>query len=408
MKAQQKLDKNVILTGFTSFFTDVSSEMLYPLIHAFVSTIMAAQRTLVGPILGIIEGIAESTASLLKVFVGYYSDRWEKRKTPAIAGYSLSAFSKLLLFAASFGWIFVLISRFLDRVGKGIRTAPRDALISESTPPDMQGKAFGFQRAMDFAGAFVGALICFVIVNHYLDPSTGNLANLTAFYFLFALSIIPALLGVGFLFFVTEKKVARIKGAAVKLKPNINIFKYDKNLKLFYISQIFFTLGNSSNQFLLLRTMQLGHALTTVILMYVLFNLITSTLSSSFGSLSDRIGRKKLLVVGYSIYAIIYLAFGFISTETNYLLWLFWPLYGLYYALTEGIEKAFVSQLAPPDSKATALGIYHTVVGLLLLPASIIAGALFSKLPELPFLFGSSMALIAVCTIAIGVKETAV
>lgn len=404
MNTRQKLDRNVILTGFTSFFTDVSSEMLYPLIQAFVSMIMAAQRTLVGPVLGITEGVAESTASLLKVFVGYYSDRWEKRKAPAIAGYSFSAISKALLFAASFGWAFVLLSRLLDRVGKGIRTAPRDALIAESTPADMQGRAFGFQRAMDFAGAFLGALICYFIVREYLDPVTGTLVDLNAFYTLFFISIIPAVIGVVFLFFIREKGKSD-KSGKEKPRPNLNILRYERSLKLFFLAQAFFTLGNSSNQFLLLRSMQLGHALSTVILMYVLFNLITSALSSSFGSLSDRIGRKKLLLAGYSLYALIYAAFGFITPSTSAALWIFWPLYGLYYALTEGTEKAFVSDLAPADSKATALGAYHTIVGVLLLPASLIAGALFASHPAWPFLFGGAMAITAAIIIAAGVGQ---
>lgn len=406
MKEQKKLDRNVILTGLTSFFTDVSTEMLYPLIQAFISTILSAQRALIGPVLGIIEGFAESTASLLKVFVGYYSDRWEKRKAPAIAGYSFSAISKALLFAASFGWIFVLLSRLLDRVGKGIRTAPRDALISESTPADMQGRAFGFQRAMDFAGAFLGALICYFIVRIYLDPVTGTLVDLNAFYTLFFISIIPAIAGVVFLFFIKEKGKS-VKSGQEKPRPNINIFRYDRSLKLFYLAQVFFTIGNSSNQFLLLRSMHLGYALSSVILMYVIFNFVSSALSSLFGSLSDRLGRKKLLIAGYSLYALIYAAFGFITPSASAALWFFWPLYGFYYALTEGIEKAFVSDLAPADSKATALGAYHTIVGVLLLPASIIAGALFASHPAWPFLFGSIMALTAIAIIAAGVQEKA-
>ncbi|RLB17322.1 MAG: MFS transporter, partial [Deltaproteobacteria bacterium] len=166
------ITRNIVLTGFTSFFTDVSSEMIYPLLQAFVSMIMASKKTLLGPILGIIEGIAESTASLLKVFFGYYSDKIQNRKLPAIAGYSTSALAKFLLLLSSFGWYFVLLARLFDRVGKGIRTAPRDALISESTPNEMQGKAFGFHRGMDFAGATLGALICFFLVLHFIDPIT--------------------------------------------------------------------------------------------------------------------------------------------------------------------------------------------------------------------------------------------
>ena len=201
-------NRNVVLTGLTSFFTDVSTEMLYPLIQAFVVMIFGAQKALVGPALGIIEGVAESTASLIKVFAGYYSDRIRMRKGPALAGYGLSALSKLLFFLASFGWYFVLAGRFFDRVGKGIRTAPRDALIYESTPLDRQGAAFGFQRGMDFAGATLGVAVCYLLCLHYIDPVTKTLASLRSFYLLFFVSVIPAFIGVVFLFFVKETSAA--------------------------------------------------------------------------------------------------------------------------------------------------------------------------------------------------------
>jgi MFS family permease len=370
------------------------------------SMIMASKKALLGPILGIIEGIAESTASLLKVFFGYYSDKTQNRKLPAIAGYSTSALAKFLLLLSFFGWYFVLLARFFDRVGKGIRTAPRDALISESTPNEMQGKAFGFHRGMDFAGATLGALICFFLVLHFIDPITKTLKDLDSFYTLFLISIIPALIGVPFLFFIKEKKLHTAQTANNKKpKPNLNIRQYDKNLQIFFLAQLVFTLGNSSNQFLLLRSMNLGYALSTVVLMYLVFNLSTSLLSTAFGSLSDRIGRKNLLIAGYGLYAIVYIAFGFISQKTNFLLWFFWPLYGIYFAMTEGIEKAFVSDIAPKDSKATALGFYHTIVGIGLLPASIIAGILFSLLPSAPFIFGGALALFAVAILGFFVKE---
>jgi len=400
------ITRNIVLTGFTSFFTDVSSEMIYPLLQAFVSMIMVPKKALLGPILGIIEGVAESTASLLKVFFGYYSDKIQNRKTPAIAGYSTSALAKFLLLLSSFGWYFVLLARLFDRVGKGIRTAPRDALISESTPKDSQGKAFGFHRGMDFAGATLGALICFFLVLQFMDPITKTLKDLNSFYTLFLISIIPAFIGVIFLFFIKEKKLQIVQTAKnQKPKPNLNIRQYDKNLQIFFLAQLIFTLGNSSNQFLLLRSMNLGHALPTVILMYLIFNLSTSLLSTGFGSLSDRIGRKKLLIAGYGLYAVVYIAFGFISHKTNSLLWFFWPLYGIYYAMTEGIEKAFVSDIAPKDSKATALGFYHTIVGIGLLPASIIAGILFSLLPSAPFLFGGAMSIVTVIILCFFVKK---
>ncbi|MGM0383016.1 MAG: MFS transporter [Thermodesulfobacteriota bacterium] len=405
-KMNKGITRNVVLAGFTSFFTDVSSEMIYPLLQAFVGIIMASNKVLLGPILGIIEGIAESTASLLKVFFGYYSDRIQNRKLPAIVGYTVSALAKFLLLLSLFGWYFVLLARFFDRAGKGIRTAPRDALISESTPKVMQGKAFGFHRGMDFAGATLGALICFFLVLQFMKPVSKTLNDLNSFYTIFLISIVPAFIGITFLFFIKEKRVQTAKtGKNQKPKPNLNIRQYDKNLQFFFLAQLIFTLGNSSNQFLLLRSMNLGYDLSAVILMYLVFNLSTSLLSTAFGSLSDRIGRKNLLIAGYGLYAIVYIAFGFISYETNFLLWVFWPLYGIYFAMTEGIEKAFVSDMAPKNSRATALGFYHTIVGAGLLPASIIAGILFSLLQSAPFIFGGALALFAVTILGFLVKE---
>jgi MFS family permease len=398
-------NRNVILTGFTSFFTDVSTEMIYPLIQAFVSTVLASQKALVGPALGIIEGVAESTASLLKVFAGYYSDKIQLRKAPAIVGYGLSAVSKLLLFLAYAGWYFVLISRFFDRVGKGIRTAPRDALIYESTEPKRQGAAFGLQRGMDFAGATLGVAVCYMVCRHFLDPVSKTLRDINAFYLLFAVSVAPAFLGVVFLFFVKETRPA---GAGKeKPRPNLDVRKYDRNLRIFFLAQCFFTLGNSSNQFLLLRSMDLGVALSGVILMYLVFNLSSTVLSGFFGRLSDAIGRRRVLVAGYALYAVVYGSFGLMTKEHSSLLWVFWIVYGVYYAMTEGVEKAFVGDLSPRDSKATALGFFHTIVGVGLLPASVIAGFLFSLAPAAPFIFGSCMSGVAFLIVALFVKEPA-
>ena len=400
------ITRNVVLAGFTSFFTDISSEMIYPLLQAFLAMVIVPQRTFLGPVLGVIEGVAESTAGLLKVFFGYYSDKIQKRKLPALAGYSTSAFAKFLFLLASFGWYFILLARLFDRVGKGIRTAPRDALISESTPKDSQGKAFGFQRGMDFAGATLGAVICFLLVLRFMDPATKTLRDLNSFYTLFLISIIPAFIGVIFLFFIKDTKIHNAAGLMKQgSKPNLNLRDYDKNLRVFFLAQLIFTLGNSSNQFLLLRSMNLDHALSSVILMYLLFNFSTALLSTAFGSLSDRIGRKKLLMAGYGLYGIVYIAFGFITPATNSLIWFFWPLYGIYYAMTEGAEKALVSDIAPSDSKATALGFYHTIVGVGLLPASIIAGILFSFVPSAPFIFGGGMALATVVILGFSVTE---
>ena len=404
MHNKPKIPRNIVLVGLTSFFTDVSSEMVYPLLQAFVSMIMSSQKALLGPVLGIIEGVAESTASLLKVFVGYYSDRIQNRKTPTIAGYGISSVGKALLLLSSLGWYFVLFSRFLDRIGKGVRTAPRDAIISESTPGEIAGKAFGFHRAMDFGGATLGVLICYFLSVRYLDPVTKTLRNVQSFYLLFALSIIPAAIGVVFLFFLQERPLARAHDED-RPGPSLNFRKCGHNLQLFFLVSLLFTLGNSSNQFLLLRSMSLGYALSTVILMYMVFNLVTSFLATPFGSLSDRIGPRTVLILGYLVYAGVYMSFGLIGESNKELLWGFWILYAIHYAMTEGVEKAFVCALAPAESKATALGFFHTVVGVSLLPASMIAGFLFSIHPAAPFLFGGGMAALAVLVLALFVRD---
>ncbi len=396
--------RNVWLMGLASLFTDISSEMIYPLIQAFVSMVLAARRALIGPFLGLIEGVAESTAALLKVYAGYHSDRIRKRKAMAIGGYGLSALSKPLFFLGGFGWAFVLLARFADRIGKGIRTAPRDALIAESTPPGAQGRAYGFHRAMDFGGATVGALIAWAVCLNFLDPHTGNLRDLPAFYLLFGISIVPAAIGLLFLFAIREPRTPAVPSGRPRPRPNLDFRRYDRHLQIFFLAQLIFTLGNSSNQFLLLRTMTLGQTLSGAILMYIVFNLTTTSLSTAFGSLSDRIGRRRVLAAGYTLYALLYAGFGFLPAGRPVLLWGFWMLYGLYYAMTEGVEKALVSDLAPADSRATALGMYHTIVGIGLLPASVFAGLLMRLHLGAPFWFGGALAAVAAAMIALGLR----
>ncbi len=362
--------RNVVILGLVSFLTDVSSEMVYPVLPLYLTVKLG-----VGPaIIGLVEGIAESLASFLKVVSGYFSDRIGKRKPLTIAGYSCSSIGKVLLYLSN-SWTRVFSGRVVDRFGKGIRTAPRDALIAESTPKGYRGRAFGLHRALDTLGAVLGASIAFFILVRY----SGGYERV------FLISLVPAVVGVGVLFAVRE--VRKPEGVARKLKLGWRIL--DRRLRMFLLIIFLFSLGNSSNQFLILRASDLGFAVTTSILLYVAFNLVHALTSYPLGNLSDRVGRRKLLVFGYTAYGAVYLGFALAPSQSY--LWGLFAAYGLYLGATEGVEKAFVSDLAPPDLKASLMGMHATLVGVGLLPASVLAGLLWSTFgPSAPFLFGSA------------------
>lgn len=366
---------NVIILGIASFLTDISSEMVYPLIPFFLTNLGA------GPaILGLIEGVAESLASLLKVFSGYFSDKLRKRKPLAIVGYGSSTIGKLVLYLSS-SWGFVLFARLIDRFGKGVRTAPRDALIADSTPSDKRGRAYGLHRAMDTLGAAVGVLLAYFLIK----------SNATNYSKIFLLSMIPAILGVTILFAAREK-IATVWKQRERIK--LEWKKLPLKLRLFLIVVLVFALGNSSNQFLILRAKSLGYSLTTVLLLYLFYNLIYGILSFPIGRLSDKIGRKKILVFGYAIYGVVYFGFAIIGKPS--LLWLLFGIYGFYSAFTEGIEKAYVSDIAPTEFRGTLIGLHATVIGIGLLPASLIAGGLWQTMgASAPFLFGGVLGIIA-------------
>lgn len=366
---------NVIILGIASFLTDISSEMVYPLIPFFLTNLGA------GPaILGLIEGVAESLASLLKVFSGYFSDKLRKRKPLAIVGYASSTIGKLVLYLSS-SWGFVFFARLIDRFGKGVRTAPRDALIADSTPSDKRGRAYGLHRAMDTLGAAVGVLLAYFLIK----------SNATNYSKIFLLSMIPAILGVTILFAAREK-IATVWKQRERIK--LEWKKLPLKLRLFLIVVLVFALGNSSNQFLILRAKSLGYSLTTVLLLYLFYNLIYGILSFPIGRLSDKIGRKKILVFGYAIYGVVYFGFAIIGKPS--LLWLLFGIYGFYSAFTEGIEKAYVSDIAPTEFRGTLIGLHATVIGIGLLPASLIAGGLWQTMgASAPFLFGGVLGIVA-------------
>ncbi len=377
---------NILILGIASFLTDLSTEMVYPLLPLYLTSARIGASP---AIVGLIEGIAESLSSLLKVFSGYISDRFRTRKPLAIFGYSASTLGKLFLYLST-TWQLVLVGRVVDRFGKGIRTAPRDALIADSSRAEKRGAAFGLHRMLDTLGAVAGVIVAyflFLTLQENFQP-------------VFLLSLIPAFLAVIVLFFVRERRPTAAPaqtntGKSQVWWKNLRVKwrALDTRLKYFLVIVFLFSLGNSSNQFLILRATSLGYDDANAILLYLLYNIVYAVGAYPFGHLSDKIGRKHLLVAGYAVYGIIYFGFGIANA-----MWL--PLlfgaYGLYIALTEGVEKALVSELAPASERATLIGLHATAVGIGLLPASLLAGLLWNAFgASAPFYFGGVLGIAA-------------
>ena len=380
---------NVVLLGLVSFFSDISAEMVYPIIPLYLSAAFGATPALIG----LIEGIAESLASLLKVFSGYITDKFGKKKPIAFIGYAAGLVYKVALILAG-SWGGVLGARVIDRVGKGIRTAPRDVMVCDSAEGNNLGKAFGVHKALDMAGSAIG-----IFISYLLLEKAGKTA---AYKELFAISIIPAILGLLMFFFIKEK---RTHEDAKKREPFWqNIKKLDGQLKLYLFVAFLFTLGNSSNAFLLLRAKSVGFDDNNVILLYLIFNLTASILSIPLGRLSDRVGRKKLLVAGYFVFSAVYLGFAFASSQFTIVI--VFVLYGFYSAMITGVERAFIAEISPVDLKGSMLGLHSTIVGIALLPSSVIAGLLWVRFgASSPFLFGSVMSLLAAFILLLFMKN---
>lgn len=373
---------NVIILGLVSMFNDVSTEMVYPLLPIFLTGTLGASPA----VMGLIEGVAESIASLLKVFFGYIGDKTRRRKGLAIWGYASSTAGKLFLYAAR-AWGFVFVGRVVDRFGKGVRTAPRDALIADSAKETERGKAFGLHRALDSLGAVLGALLAYWLLVQYHGQLT------TVFLF----SIIPALIGVALLLAVKEPATPATYKAPVKLKQAWSTL--DQRLKGFLFVTLIFAIGNSSNQFLILRAKDLGISTATVVLIYAAYNVVYSLASYPAGRLSDRIGRPTLLVAGYLISGLVYLGFARVKGVSG--VWWLFLVYGLYIALTDGIEKAFLIDLAPQEMRGTVIGLHSAIVGLALLPASTVAGALWARFgATAPFYYGALTSTLAAAALA--------
>lgn len=372
--------RNIIFLGLISFFMDISSEMVYPIIPLYLTSAFGATPAIVG----IIEGIAESIASLLKVFSGYVTDKYKQKKKIAFAGYATGFFYKLSLIIAS-SWVGVLIARVVDRLGKGIRTAPRDVMVSESDDKNSMGRAFGIHKALDMAGSAIGILLSFFLLKQMGNTGTDYKA-------IFTVSIIPTILALIMFAFVNERKEPRVCKTRERFWKNIP--NLDRRLKLYLLVVFIFTLGNSSNSFLLLRAKSAGFDDTYVILLYFLYNLTASILSVPFGKLSDRIGRKKVLTAGYILFSAVYLGFAFASNTVSFVF--IFLVYGIFTAMTAGVERAFIAEVSPSELKGTMLGLHSTVSGIALLPASVICGVLWESFGSaVPFVFGAAMSAVA-------------
>lgn len=379
----EPLSPTVKTLGVVSLFADVSSEMVYPLNPVFVTRVLGAPPWA----LGLIEAIAESTASILKLFAGRWSDRIGRRKPFAVAGYALGALGKPLI-ALSTLWPHVLGARFIDRVGKGLRTAPRDALIAENCPAESRGRAFGFHRSMDTIGAVLGPLIGFIFLRYFVKSN-----GLSAVRSLYWLAVIPGLISVlAVALFVRESHhdVPKKIGGSLSL-PSLS--SIGPGLRWYLVIVAIFSLGNSSDTFLLLRARDSGMSENLLLLLYALFNVVEASLGYSAGKLSDRIDRRRLVAAGYIVFALVYVGFALLKGSTA--VWFLFPLYGLYYTLTQGIQRALAADLAHPDRRATEIGLFHMVVGLAALPANIAAGWLYTLHPALPFGFGAVTACVA-------------
>ena len=375
------ITRNILILGFVSLFTDLSSQMVFPLIPLFLTTALGAGAYAVG----VVEGAAETTASLLKVVSGYWSDKIRKRKPFVLFGYSLSSLTKPL-FAFANVWLFVLFIRVIERIGKGLRTAPRDAIVAESADERVRGKAYGFHRAMDGIGSVMGAVLAFLLL-----PVAGY-RNI----FLFA--FIPAVIAVSIILLVREKRTDTKKE---KRTPSLRVsFKeLPRNLKLFIAVSAIFAMGHFGYAFLLLRAKNIGLTDQKAILLYVLFYTVYVLCSIPSGILSDRIGRKPVLMTGYLLFAIT--SIGLIFSSDIYSVMFLFAIYGIFYAMIDGTQRAFVVDLAPPHLRATALGTFHTAIGTVALPGGFVAGMLWDKInPEATFMYGFILTMLSLSLFA--------
>ena len=383
------LPRNIWAVSLTSFFMDISSEMVINILPLFLSNVLGVKTN----IIGLIEGVAESTASILKLFSGWLSDKLHARKWLAVAGYGLSALSKpFFYFANSWGWVAGV--RWVDRVGKGIRTAPRDALVADSIPEEKRGLAFGFHRAADTGGAMLGILIALGLV--WKAQASELVLGQSTFRVIVLASLVPAFLAVISL----AVGVKEVKPKTEAQPPKFAFKALGKPFMTFMLIVGIFDLGNSSDSFLVLRAQERGVSVLGILGLLAVFNLVYTLVSTPAGSLSDRLGRRNVIIGGWIFYALVYLGFALVSETWQ--IWLLYIVYGLYYGMAYGTAKAMVADLVEEDLRGTAYGTYNAVLGIIDFPASLIAGILWQGVgswsgfgPSAPFYFGAVLALIA-------------
>ena len=395
-----KLGRNVLGLGAVSFFTDASTEMIYPLLPVFLAGVLGANASFIGAI----EGLAESTASLLKVVSGIWSDKIGRRKPLVVAGYALASvvrpFTALAQTATQ-----VLAIRLTDRIGKGIRTAPRDALLADSIPAAARGRAFGFHSAADNAGAVLGPLLAFLFLSTQgvstLDATRLGPAEEQAIRNVFGLAAIPAVIAVAILIFVVRDVPRTEAGEEAARKSGVPGAAETLSRRFwgYLVVVLLFTLGNSTDAFLLLRAHQLGVPIVLAPILWAVLNLVKAATGTYGGQLSDTFGRKPLIVGGWLLYAAVYFAFGWATAAWH--AWLLFVVYGIFYGMTEGTEKALVADLVPRARRGAAFGWYNLAIGLGALPASIIFGAIWDRSgAPTAFVFGATLALVAAVLMA--------
>ena len=375
----------VFILGIVSFLTDVSSEMVYPLVPLFLTSVLGAPVAAVG----LIEGVAEGAASLFKTVGGWASDRLRLRRPLVFAGYALSAVAKPLL-AAAYVWPVALLVRFGDRTGKGVRTAPRDALVADVTPPELRGRAFGFHRAADTLGAVVGPAVALGLLAAFADN----------FRLIFILAFLPAVAALAIVPLVKERPPAPAPAGAAGIAWR----ELGSGFYVFLGISLVFALGNSSDVFLLLRAKDVGLSNSEVVLSYMLFNVVYAVLAMPAGIISDRVGRRSVIGGGFAVFAMVYL--GFALAGRGAVVWPLFAVYGVHMALTEGVGRAFVADFVPSERRATALGLYQGAMGGMILLSSVIAGVLWDVIdPAAPFFLGAATALAALVLLLVALPR---